>query len=61
MTVLMPDPDQVQRAAVATTVVPNLRAVPLLHLADTAEQVLRRIVAPPAGEKPPRSAFDASL
>lgn len=61
MTALMPDPDQVQRAAVATTRVPNLRTVPLLQLADTAESVLRRIVPLPDAKRPPVAAFDASL
>lgn len=61
MTMLIPDPDQVQRAVLATTQVPNLRAVPLMQLADTAERMLRRIVPQAGGEKPPVAAFDASL
>ena len=61
MTALMPDPDQVQRAVLATTQVPNLRAVPLLQLADLAEKTVRRIVPQAGGEKPPVAAFDASL
>ncbi len=61
MTALMPAPDQVQPAAVATTQVPNLRAVPLNQLADTAEQIVRRIVPAGNAKKPSVAAFDASL
>lgn len=61
MTALMPDPNQVQRAVLATTQVPNLRAVPLMQLADTAERIVRRIVPQPDGRKLPVAAFDASL
>lgn len=61
MTALMPDPDQVQRAVLVTTQVPNLRAVPLNQLADTAERIVRRIMPPTDAQKPPTAAFDASL
>lgn len=45
----------------ATTQAPNLRGVPLMQLADTAERMLRRIVPQPDITKPPVAAFDASL
>lgn len=61
MAALMPDPDQVPRVPLLATQVPNLRAVPLRQLADTAEQIVRRIVPHSSGEKPTVAAFDASL